>query len=400
MKKFEKLKKLSKKQWIAIACTGVIIVVCIIGFALSNNKPTHADGWATNKNGETVYYKDNQMLTGWQSISGLMCYFDNNGIMQTGMVTIDGAVYYFDQKGVMRTGWQEIDGKKYYFNEDGLMQTGLVKLEDAVYCLCDKGALFIGEKEINGVMYIFGEDGKLQLKEGETSVDLKKDDHGNNVIVITKEDGTTEENEVSNTESGLNDIPDGTTPVEPPKQSTSNNQPSSNTDQSNNGSSKDPTPAPQPDPEPTPNPTPAPQPEPTPTPQPDPTPTPTPEPEPTPTPEPEPVPTPTPEPEPTPTPKPEPTFAMSMDEIYQYTLNYGLQTYPDLVLNRDLNLNNAGWGAPAEYGKWETRDEIIASIKEEWDTFYRMDPHDDGFNIVVTQEMQAGNPVIRVYFCY
>ena len=39
--------------------------------------------------------------------------------MLTGWQTIDGLLYYFDANGAMAAGWTKLDGYWYYFNNEG-----------------------------------------------------------------------------------------------------------------------------------------------------------------------------------------------------------------------------------------------------------------------------------------
>lgn len=191
------IQKLTKKQWIIIIVV-LAIIISLGGYGIYKVAGRHDDGWATNKEGETVYYLDNHLLTGWQELYGEKYFFNEDGILQKGFVTIEDKTYYFDKAdGEMKTGWQTISSKKYYFDEEGAMATGFTKIGEDTYCFGDGGAMILGEKEIDGVTYNFGEDGKLQLKEDEASVEIKEDEQGNTVVEIKKNDGSVVENKVS-----------------------------------------------------------------------------------------------------------------------------------------------------------------------------------------------------------
>ncbi len=64
--------------------------------------PTTAQGWAQNDDGQYMYYKNSNIVTGWQTIDGVKYFFDTNGNM-------------------VSDKWQSIDDKWYYFNTDGIL---------------------------------------------------------------------------------------------------------------------------------------------------------------------------------------------------------------------------------------------------------------------------------------
>ena len=64
------------------------------------------------------------MLTGWQTIDGLLYYFDASGAMAADWTKLDGYWYYFNNEGKLMTGWMQLDGKFYYLHTDGRMVIG------------------------------------------------------------------------------------------------------------------------------------------------------------------------------------------------------------------------------------------------------------------------------------
>ena len=64
------------------------------------------------------------MVTGWQTIDGLLYYFDASGAMAAGWTKLDGYWYYFNNEGKLMTGWMQLDGKFYYLHTDGRMVIG------------------------------------------------------------------------------------------------------------------------------------------------------------------------------------------------------------------------------------------------------------------------------------
>ena len=52
----------------------------------------------TDEYGNWYYIKDNQKLTGFQTVDGVPLYFDQDGIQAKGnFVTVDNETYYFDK---------------------------------------------------------------------------------------------------------------------------------------------------------------------------------------------------------------------------------------------------------------------------------------------------------------
>lgn len=83
------------------------------------------DGWQYY-DGAEHYYKDGQMLTGWQTIDGQKTYFDPQDGAQSKnkFQCIDGQTYYFDSQGHLLDGLQEVNGKTYLFGSEGQVEYG------------------------------------------------------------------------------------------------------------------------------------------------------------------------------------------------------------------------------------------------------------------------------------
>ena len=145
----------------------------------SGTTPSHpVNGWYTDDDGNTFYYKSNKLVTGWKYIDGIYYYFDKSGKMVTGDWAQDGndwyflgadgkmldglrnidlgrtddGLYYFNPKhdgtfGKVLTGWQWVDGYWYYFNP---------KHNGAFGRAFDNGWNSIG-----GKYYYFYSDGKM-----------------------------------------------------------------------------------------------------------------------------------------------------------------------------------------------------------------------------------------------
>ena len=126
------------------------------------NQEKHDDGWNNERPEGVGYYKDNKLLTGWQTINGKKYHFDSNGVVESGVKTIDGSLYYLGEVNIdwttkkdsneknstglitektwkgnivkyyvsedlkMATGWVTIEGRKCLFDKDGLMKSGWI----------------------------------------------------------------------------------------------------------------------------------------------------------------------------------------------------------------------------------------------------------------------------------
>lgn len=115
--------------------------------------------------GNTYYFDaDGKKVTGWQTISDALYYFDKEGVMQkSGWLTTDEGKAYLTDDGKALTGWQTLDGKDYYFDSKGIAATG---------------AVTIGLEKCT-----FGENGELQSKE-KLPVDPNKP-----MVALTFDDG-------------------------------------------------------------------------------------------------------------------------------------------------------------------------------------------------------------------
>ncbi|WP_165210790.1 glycoside hydrolase family 70 protein [Streptococcus tangpeifui] len=81
-------------------------------------------GWYSNAQGQWLYVKNGQVLTGLQTVGSQRVYFDANGIQAKGKAvrTSDGKLRYFDaNSGSMITNqWKEVNGQYYYFDNNGV----------------------------------------------------------------------------------------------------------------------------------------------------------------------------------------------------------------------------------------------------------------------------------------
>jgi glucan-binding repeat-containing protein len=128
-----------------------------------------AEGWQQSGTSWS-YWKDNQKVTGLQTINGSQYYFDANGNRVTGTVTIDGVMYYFksgtgelctNMTGLARIGttntyyyfkskadgsiavsqWVTHNQKKYYVGSNGKVMFGTVRINNKLYHLTANGLL-------------------------------------------------------------------------------------------------------------------------------------------------------------------------------------------------------------------------------------------------------------------
>ena len=169
----------------------------------SHNQPGD-DGWFTDSNGDTYYYRNGKALKGWNFVDYEWYYFDNSGRMVTGdwaqdkygwyFLGADGKMlsgfreidlgrsddgwYYFNTKhdgsfGRVLSGWQYINGEWYYFNEK----------HDGTY-----GRMVTGDWAMDGkYWYFLGADGKMLA--GLREIELGRSDDGL-YYFNTKHDGT------------------------------------------------------------------------------------------------------------------------------------------------------------------------------------------------------------------
>lgn len=82
-------------------------------------------GWQ-DLDGKRYYFTLTGTYTGWQEIGNKWYYFLDGGYIKTGWLTYNGDKYYLSKakkaKGVMLTGMQTLSGKMYYFNTKGVLE--------------------------------------------------------------------------------------------------------------------------------------------------------------------------------------------------------------------------------------------------------------------------------------
>ena len=132
------------------------------------------DGW-THEGGSWQYWRDNEKLTGIQTIedtdylfdakgnmsvgwakdptSSSWCYSKANGSLTTGWQNIGGTWYLMGKDHLMLTGWQSVGSQTYLLGSSGDMKTGWVFVDGGWYLLDGSGVLQTGWKDINGSWY-------------------------------------------------------------------------------------------------------------------------------------------------------------------------------------------------------------------------------------------------------
>ncbi len=99
-------------------------------------------GWK-RENGEIVFYKNGNKLTGWQMVEGNRYHFTKEGYMVSGWLVLDNGWYYLNNQGIQQTGWVKLGNAWYYLMpETGLMADDGLKLIDGEwYSFYDWGGM-------------------------------------------------------------------------------------------------------------------------------------------------------------------------------------------------------------------------------------------------------------------
>lgn len=130
------------------------------GVVQLKSKIFHTKNAFVEENGQTYFYVDGDMKTGWKTIKNELYYFDESGVMAVGKKTIDGNTYYFNKEGNIKSGL--IQGTKYYYYfspENYRMVTGFVKIDDHLYYFKENGTMHTGWLNDEGKTYYFYENG-------------------------------------------------------------------------------------------------------------------------------------------------------------------------------------------------------------------------------------------------
>lgn len=121
----------------------------------SNPEDMPEDGFGTDSEGDTYFFKDGRMVTGWVEQDGTWYYMDEEtGVMNTETwLQVDGTWYNFNEDGEMLTGWQKVDGIWYYMKDWGGMATGWQWINGVWYYLYSWGGMATGWVYDNGTWY-------------------------------------------------------------------------------------------------------------------------------------------------------------------------------------------------------------------------------------------------------
>ncbi len=137
------------------------------------------DGWTLWENeypdayeaseGEWMYFKDGEPLTGWIADRDRLFYFGEDGFRKLGLQEIDGEWYYFwpdpyssKPFASIVYGWLDVAEGLFYFNEDGTKVNGWFEYEDDLYYFGEGEPASVGWTEIDGKWYYFDENGVMQ----------------------------------------------------------------------------------------------------------------------------------------------------------------------------------------------------------------------------------------------
>ena len=130
--------------------------------------------------GDTYYYKNGAVQSGWQTVNGNKYYFGTDNKAVKGLASVNGKKYFFnestgvmgangwvknengdwlyaDKNGVLQTGWKTISGKKYYIDPATcIMAKGRTVVSGKVYFMnASSGALVKNAwgTDVNGDRY-------------------------------------------------------------------------------------------------------------------------------------------------------------------------------------------------------------------------------------------------------
>jgi|GEM_PF-140981 len=97
-----------------------------------------SEGWNKIANGNWIFVKEENNVTGWIKEGANWYLTDNSGVMKRGWANSNGKWYYLNSAGAMQTGWINDNGTWYYLSPLGDM---LFNTSIDGYTLGDNGAL-------------------------------------------------------------------------------------------------------------------------------------------------------------------------------------------------------------------------------------------------------------------
>ena len=117
-------------------------------------------GWITT-GGNTYYFLNRKMLTGYRKIGGNYYFFSSAGVRLSGLFFAGGKYRYFKNNGAQYTkkGWKTISGKRYYLSKNGIIIEGFFTVNKKKYYQYAVSGILTGEQVIDGQKYYFDANG-------------------------------------------------------------------------------------------------------------------------------------------------------------------------------------------------------------------------------------------------
>lgn len=165
----EKLHSDWKKKVNVVVKNGQLTIVNPVGKWKGDKFQRYEGGYVLN---EFIFYKNKYY------------YFDENGDKTVGLKRdTTGVLYYFNKNGVMQRGWKDIKDKSYYFQDSGAATVGFSDIDGATYYFDEEGQMLTGKQTIGRFKCVFGKAGKMTKREVE-GIDTSKP-----MIALTFDDG-------------------------------------------------------------------------------------------------------------------------------------------------------------------------------------------------------------------
>lgn len=202
LKKIQQKNLKMKNSILFILVTIVLLFVMII----INAQSSYAS-WVEDEDGIHYKDKDNNYVTGFQTIEDDTYYFDEDGNLLKGKIYVsDEAAYYFadedgkimfgviddenhffitDDRGKIKTGFVEYKGNRYFFDMAAEMVTGWFKNEENWYYADASGKVMTGFIEVDGYRYYLDENG-IRVSDAVMEID--------GVTYVFNKDGSVDEN--------------------------------------------------------------------------------------------------------------------------------------------------------------------------------------------------------------
>ena len=154
------------KRYIALILLAVMLLAGCAPAAQQEPAPTEPEapiltGWQTVSGVRCYYGEDGQPLSGRQQIDGKTYFLTSDGVVLTGLQTVEGKTYLLNEDGNPLTGWQTVEGATYYLGGNGAAMTGWQILDGGKRYFSQEGILLTGWQQVGDVRYFFGEDGAL-----------------------------------------------------------------------------------------------------------------------------------------------------------------------------------------------------------------------------------------------